>query len=118
MTDLEEVARQFVAMMSDEKLIQWGHSLGIELTERDQLLDAAAVGFTVMAWRNTSLEDIHAGGGRLTDTVMMRANIATACQVRDVLDDLLPEGVTVPGEVLVEQGQLPSVIVELGALLN
>ncbi len=40
----------------------------------------ASIGLTLDAWRNTSLEDLHAGdhpGGGFTDSTMMRFNIAT-----------------------------------------
>lgn len=43
-------------------------------------IELAVVGLTVRAWRNTSLEDLHAadrGGGDFSDSSMMRFNIAT-----------------------------------------
>ena len=46
---------------TDDALLGFGADLGIDLTDRGQLLDAAAVGLTVLCWRNTSLEDVHAG---------------------------------------------------------
>src|SRR5438105_12781050 len=52
------------ALLTDEQLLAWGRDLGVELTERSHLLDSAAVGLTVVCWRNTVLEDIHAGGER------------------------------------------------------
>lgn len=52
------------ALFSDEQLLAWGRDLGVELTERSHLLDSAAVGLTIVCWRNTVLEDIHAGGER------------------------------------------------------
>jgi hypothetical protein len=48
-------------LLTDERLLSWGRDLGIDLTKRDQLLDTAAVGLTIMCWRNTELENIHAG---------------------------------------------------------
>jgi hypothetical protein len=37
---------------------------GLDLSNRDQLLDAVCVGLKVLCWRNTVLEDVHAGGER------------------------------------------------------
>ncbi len=52
------------AFFSDEQLLAWGRDLGVDVTERSHLLDSAAVGLTVVCWRNTVLEDIHADGER------------------------------------------------------
>lgn len=63
--------------------------------ERDRLdvNRMAAIGLTVLAWRNTKIEDLHAGShpsGGFPDTVMMRSNIAT---FRVVLDLIGEEGI-------------------------
>ncbi len=48
--------------------------------DRVEMAQLAAVGLTVQAWRNTSLEDLHASdhpSGGFPDSQMMRFNIAT-----------------------------------------
>ena len=54
------------AMLDDEMWLDQGRHYGLDLTDREQLLDAAAVGLTVLCWRNTRLEDVHAGVERDT----------------------------------------------------
>ncbi|HVT77943.1 MAG TPA: hypothetical protein VHD87_12995 [Acidimicrobiales bacterium] len=49
------------ALMTDDQLLAWARDRGVELTEREQLLDSVAVSFAVQGWRNTVLENIHAG---------------------------------------------------------
>lgn len=55
---LEDDVRE---LLSDEYLLTAGWSAGFDPRDLDQLLDAAAVGFTVKVWRNSPLEDVHAG---------------------------------------------------------
>jgi hypothetical protein len=50
--------------LSDDQWLAWARDYGLDLRDRDQLLDTAAVGLTVLCWRNTTLEDVHAGGER------------------------------------------------------
>lgn len=48
--------------------------------DRSDLAKLATIGLTLRAWRNTSLEDLHAGShasGGFSDAQMMRFNIAT-----------------------------------------
>jgi hypothetical protein len=47
--------------LSDDRWLAWARDYGLDLRARDQLLDTAAVGLTVLCWRNTALEDVHAG---------------------------------------------------------
>ncbi len=77
--------------------------------DRVAMTRLAAIGLTVQAWRNTSLEDLHAGDhvtGGFPDSDMMRFNVATfrvVCeQVRpDRCDwDALEAVLTDPGRVL------------------
>lgn len=49
-------------LLTDEYLLKWAHAYGVELTNRDELLRAAALGITNLLWRNTHLENIHAYG--------------------------------------------------------
>lgn len=49
-------------LLADEALAATGPALGLDLTDRDVLLRAAAHGVMTMVWRNTNLEDIHAHG--------------------------------------------------------
>jgi hypothetical protein len=51
------------SMSLTEALRRRGVALGVDLCDADQLIDAAAVGLTIMLWRNTLLEDLHAGDG-------------------------------------------------------
>jgi hypothetical protein len=39
----------------------WSAAHGLDVTDWDQLTRAAAVGLTVLLWRNTALENVHAG---------------------------------------------------------
>jgi hypothetical protein len=55
-------------------------------SDRVPMMGLAAIGLTVQAWRNTSLEDLHAGdhvNGGLPDSDMMRFNIATFRVVKE-----------------------------------
>jgi hypothetical protein len=69
-----------------------GEHLGLD-PERDprEIRQLAAIGLTIRAWRNTSLEDLHAGShpsGGFPDSQMMRFNIATTRVVfRHIEDD-------------------------------
>lgn len=49
------------AFYADDQMLSWGRSMGLDLSDRDQLVDAAAVGLTVLLWRNTVLEEVHSG---------------------------------------------------------
>jgi hypothetical protein len=52
------------SLHSDDRWLAWGRDRGLDLTDRDQLLDGACVGLSVLCWRNTVLEDVHAGAER------------------------------------------------------
>ncbi|SRR6266545_1843607 len=167
------------AWLSDHQWLAWTRDHGLDLTDRGQLLDAAAVGLSVLCWRNTSLEDVHAGqerferlerdGSDLDDPavlaeekqarrehdralyadwdaladvdgdesrrigvlldgrewgfgipdIMMRLNISTALDVREVLDYSLTEPVTEPGaELAYHRRGVPGHVVELLELLQ
>jgi len=57
--------------------------------DRSDMMNLAAIGLTIRAWRNTSLEDLHAGShpsGGFSDAEMMRFNIATFRVVRDRIE--------------------------------
>lgn len=58
--DVQQAQADLAALMTDEQMLEWAHGSGLDARNRDQLLDALAVGFTVQLWRNTVLEDIHA----------------------------------------------------------
>jgi hypothetical protein len=55
--------------------------LGLDIDhDRPEVQQLAAIGLTLRAWRNTSLEDLHAGShpsGGFPDSQMMRFNVAT-----------------------------------------
>lgn len=60
--------------------------LGVEVDTADALLWAAAVGTTLALWRNTVIENWHAGpDSRLTDGEMMRASVASTRLIRERL---------------------------------
>lgn len=65
----------------DELVAYADKQLGLDIHEhRSDLNRLAAIGLTNQAWRNTSLEDLHAGShpsGGFPDSQMMRFNIAT-----------------------------------------
>jgi len=77
--------------------------------DRVAMTRLAAIGLTVQAWRNTSLEDLHAGDhvtGGFPDSDMMRFNIVTFRVVREQVGpdrcewDALEAMLTDPGRVL------------------
>jgi hypothetical protein len=77
--------------------------------DRVAMTRLAAIGLTVQAWRNTSLEDLHAGdhaSGGFSDSHMMRFNIATFRVVREGVEtdrfewDALEAVLTNPDRVL------------------
>jgi hypothetical protein len=60
---------------------------GFEPDNIAQMVDMAAVGITAMWWRNTKVEDWHAGSdvGALSDSDMYRINTRTTAKVRERL---------------------------------
>jgi hypothetical protein len=50
---------------SDEQWLAWTRDRGLDLSDREQLLDSAAVGLSVLCWRNTAIENVHAGVERV-----------------------------------------------------
>lgn len=158
------------AFFSDEQWLAWGCDRGLDLSNRDQLLDSASVGLTVLCWRNTVLEDVHAGGERedrigdeaserearrahrlkldrdikiirqadpdeharmrvlldgraqgfgIPDDVMMRLNVSTARDVREVLAETLPSAVTEVGtELAYRCSEAPDHVTTLVGLLQ
>jgi len=54
--------------------------------DHHQLLDLAAVGIAVVAWRNSPLEDCHQ---RISHGQMMRSNAASTRFVTDRLEELV-----------------------------
>ena len=167
-------------LLDDDYWLDQGRHYGLELTNRDQLLDVAAVGLTVLCWRNTRLEDVHAGverysrlklagedpedatvvererraeqsyfdalnadwddlvvldpnetqrmsrfldgraqGFGIPDDIMMRLNVSSALDVREVLADVLPDASTEPGAVLhYDRRRAPIHVAELVSLLQ
>lgn len=65
--------------------------LGLDVDrDRPEMNQLAAIGLTIRAWRNTSLEDLHAGShpsGGFPDSQMMRFNIATFRVVSKCIED-------------------------------
>lgn len=162
--------------LSDDQWLAWAWDRGLDLRDRDQLLDAASVGLSVLCWRNTSLENVHIGvrtleqldserdpevraeqeraeqsydealfadwgvlaeadpdesaridvlllgrqqGFGIPDDIMMRLNISTALDVREVLDQTLPESVTVAGtQAPYDRRSVPAHVLALVDLLQ
>lgn len=166
--------------LDDQQWLAWAWDRGLDLRDRDQLLDAAAVGLSVLCWRNTVLEDVHAGversdrleksghdledpdtaarekqirrefyerldvnwdtlartdpketarvavllegreqGFGIPDDIMMRLNISTAVDVRDILDDMLPDSASDPGaELYYPRKHVPGHVLEVIQLLE
>lgn len=71
--DFEPPTLEVLAGLTEEHL-------GLNLDDGSAMAQLAAIGLTLQAWRNTSLEDLHAGShpsGGFPDADMMRFNIAT-----------------------------------------
>lgn len=60
------------------------HQVGIDPDRLDQVLDLAAVGIVNSTWRNSPVEDWHAGTGPLDDGDMLRINAYTTWRVRRI----------------------------------
>jgi len=61
------------------------HQIGIDPHQLRAVLDLAAVGVVNSAWRNSPVEDWHAGGGPLDDGDMLRINAHTTWRVRQIM---------------------------------
>lgn len=64
--------------------------VGVDPRFRPTLVDLAALGVTVSAWRRGPVEDWHIAG-RIPNPEMMRANAAISRRVRALLSEFLPE---------------------------
>jgi len=78
----EEISPQREAALLEAVL---RHQVGIDPSLVGPVLDLAAVGIVNSAWRNSPVEDWHAGDGPLTDGDMLRVNAHTAWRVREVM---------------------------------
>jgi hypothetical protein len=61
------------------------HQVGIDPSRVAAVLDLAAVGIVNSGWRNSPVEDWHAGDGPLTDGDMLRVNAHTTWRVREIM---------------------------------
>ncbi len=61
------------------------HQAGIDPDRVGPVLDLAAVGIVNSAWRNSPVEDWHAGDGPLDDGDMLRINAHTTWRVRQII---------------------------------
>ncbi|HEY2762949.1 MAG TPA: hypothetical protein VGJ13_02895 [Pseudonocardiaceae bacterium] len=78
--------RGIPAVLAVEHLGEQGRQLGIDSDDYEAVLDLAAVGVARLAWRDSPVEDWHAGpDSRIGDSEMMRANAATTRLIRGVL---------------------------------
>lgn len=73
--DREEVAIQGILQLQ----------VGIDPSDLDAVVDLAAVGFVNGCWRNSIVEDWHAGDGPLSDGDMLRINSHSTWRIRQVL---------------------------------
>lgn len=73
--------------LTRDSLIGIARGQGIDLEhQNDVVLDLAAIGLTHLIWRNTALEDAHAGG-RIDDADMFAANVAVWRTLRAAMAD-------------------------------
>jgi len=73
------------SQVTRESLIRFARADGIDLErQHDVVLDLAAIGLTHLVWRNTALEDAHAGG-RIDDADMFAANVTVWRALRSAL---------------------------------
>src|SRR5207248_843005 len=61
------------------------HQIGIDPQRLGPVLDLAAVGVVNSAWRNSAVEDWHAGDGVLSDGDMLRINAHSTWRVRQIM---------------------------------
>jgi hypothetical protein len=61
------------------------HQVGIDPSQLEPVLDLAAVGIVNSGWRNSPVEDWHAGDGPLSDGDMLRVNAHTTWRVREIM---------------------------------
>jgi hypothetical protein len=74
------------------------HQVGIDPFRVGQVLDLAAVGMVNSAWRNSPVEDWHAGNGCLSDGAMLRINSHTTWRVREIVRRWRSELEVAPGD--------------------
>jgi hypothetical protein len=74
------------------------HQVGIDPFRVGPVLDLAAVGIVNSAWRNSPVEDWHAGDGPLTDGAMLRVNAHTTWRVREIVRRWRSDIRVAPGE--------------------
>jgi hypothetical protein len=60
------------------------HQVGVAPDRLGPVLDLAAVGIVNSGWRNSPVEDWHAGDGPLSDGDMLRVNAHTTWRVREI----------------------------------
>ncbi|WP_158854484.1 hypothetical protein [Saccharothrix deserti] len=80
-------ARGELSAEQEENLVEvmLRHQVGIDPDHVGAVLDMAAVGLVNSAWRNSPVEDWHAGDGPLSDGDMLRVNAHTTHRVRDMI---------------------------------
>jgi hypothetical protein len=61
------------------------HQVAMDPSQLAAVLDLAAVGIVNSGWRNSPVEDWHAGGGPLGDGDMLRVNAHTTWRVREIM---------------------------------
>ncbi|KOX19731.1 hypothetical protein ADK67_32910 [Saccharothrix sp. NRRL B-16348] len=86
-TDEGTTARGELSAEQEEDLVEamLRHQVGIDPHHVGTVLDVAAVGLVNSAWRNSPVEDWHAGDGPLSDGNMLRINSHTTHRVRDMI---------------------------------
>src|SRR6266511_1540308 len=78
----EEISPQREAALLEATL---RYQISVDPSQVGPVLDLAAVGIVNSAWRNSPVEDWHAGDGPLTDGEMLRVNAHTTWRVREVV---------------------------------
>ncbi|MFB9430623.1 hypothetical protein [Streptoalloteichus tenebrarius] len=87
MTEGATTGREELTPAQEEELVarMLRHQVSIEPDHCGAVLDLAAVGLVNSAWRNSPVEDWHAGDGPLSDGDMLRINSHTTSRVRDMV---------------------------------
>lgn len=86
-TDEGAAGRGELTAEQEENLVEamLRHQVGIDPDHVGAVLDLAAVGLVNSAWRNSPVEDWHAGDGPLGDGDMLRINSHITHRVRDMI---------------------------------
>jgi hypothetical protein len=85
--DQVSAVRDEISPQREEALLEavLRYQVGIDPDRLGPVLDLAAVGIVNSGWRNSPVEDWHAGDGPLSDGDMLRVNAHTTWRVREIM---------------------------------